>query len=509
MLKEEQTALRRFIDNCTDPQNVKRTVLDPQNVNPHSKLSKSVYWDDLSLVDGFGALVIFFATLDGLYPHEKFDLVTHQYILQIKDAIERGGLPEHSSLFSGTAGLCHALAFASKGRSRYLKILDVLESHLSSQILKKDIPAIDCTIQKGRPVNFKAYDLISGFSGVGLYYLKNKHNHASEQIIKELLRLSVAMSMPIRHHGHLVPGWICPGEFLHQAEDRQRHPLGILNMGLSHGVPGLLGWMSIALKAGIEVPGQIAAMKTIIEWLKSKITKSQGLQFFRPRISFEQQINHTPSVSDHLSNREAWCYGTPGVARTLYLAGRALNDQDTIDFATDAFVSIFGRPYEQWNLVGPTFCHGVAGTLVITHLMARDLKTEFLFSKVRELEKIVLSFYDSSAPFGFFDLDLCIPQQAEESVVGGVTFPQRSDLHSPVASWEMVTRSGSERGGASLPKPPSCGLFRYQDNTYCPLDKISLLTGATGTWLALLTTQLYRNGIHTPQWYYPFMIDYV
>ena len=451
MLKERQGALHRFIDICRDPQVAKRIVLDPKNVNEDSRFFKSVYWNDLSLVDGFAASIVFFSTLDSIYPEDQFDLVAHRYVLEIKGAIEKNGLPGHGSLFGGTAGLCYAFAFASKRRSRYLKILASLEEHLSHEILVTYIPQIDQSIKNGRPLNFKMYDIVSGFTGIGLYFLQNNVTKKSDDIIKQLLRLSVDITLPIRHHNRLVPGWICPAEFLHEKEDRRLNPLGILNMGLAHGVPGLLGFMSIALKEGIQVPGQTEAMKTIIEWLKSKITKHQDAQFFRPRITFEQQINNAASTSKSLSNREAWCYGTPGVARTLYLAGRALNDQDTISFAAKAFLSIFERPYEQWNLAGPTFCHGTAGLLLITHLMAKDLENSFLFSQVNELENIILNFYNESYPFGFRDLDLC------------------------------------------------------KDSSYCPLDKMSLLTGATGVWLSLLSTQLKD----VSKWYYSFMIDYV
>jgi lantibiotic biosynthesis protein len=97
--------------------------------------------------------------------------------------------------------------------------------------------------------------------------------------------------------------------------------------------------MSIALKAGIQVSGQIEAMKTIIQWLKSKITTYQEAQFFRARVTFEEEINKLPPSSKSLVNREAWCYGTPGVARTLYLAGKALNDPDTTVFGAKAFLT--------------------------------------------------------------------------------------------------------------------------------------------------------------------------
>ena len=134
----------------------------------------------------------------------------------------------------------------------------------------------------------------------------------------------------------------------------------------------------------------------------------------------------------------------------LYLAGKSLDSESTVRFSQEVFLSIFKRPYKDWNLAGPTFCHGFAGTLLITSLMAKDLQSDFLFEKEQELKKKILSFYDQKKPFGFCDFDL------------------------------------------------------IKNNTYHPLNKTSLLTGATGTWLTLLTLE--EQNIS--DWYYPFMVSY-
>jgi hypothetical protein len=83
--------------------------------------------------------------------------------------------------------------------------------------------------------------------------------------------------------------------------------------------------------------------------------------------------------------------------------------------------------------------------------MAKDLENSFLSSKAHELENRILNSYNEAYPFGFRDLDLC------------------------------------------------------KDGSYCPLDKSSLLTGATGVWLTLLSTK----STEPSKWYYPFMVDYV
>jgi hypothetical protein len=337
-----------------------------------------------------------------------------------------------------------------------------LEEILFTQLSEAYIPEIEANIRERKPTHFKLYDVIQGFTGIGLYLIQNNYTEKSQQLLHKLLQLAIKLTAPIEYCHHLVPGWICPAEFLRDPQDRLLNPSGILNMGLSHGVPGLLGFMTIALKAGIEIPGQREAMQTIIEWIKSKATSHENGLFFQARTTFEQQSQNIAPPLKHLSNREAWCYGTPGVARTLYLAGNALGDLDTVHFAAKAFRSIFERPHpqwklpgptfchSQWKLPGPTFCHGIAGLFLITHLMAKDLQSSFLFEKVKELEKTLFNFHNENHPFGFRDWDLC------------------------------------------------------KDGSYHPIDKVSLLTGATGVWLSWLSTQCET----LPKWHYPFMIDY-
>lgn len=443
--------MERFIETCTDPQLVKKVVNDPKNTHKNRKSSRFLHWYDLSLVDGFAAFVLFFTTLDHIYPEEKrFDLIAHRYILEIKDVIEKNGLPSDGSLYSGTAGLCYAIACASKQRTRYVKMLLTLETYLSKQLSKGYIPRIQNSLHSHEPIHFGLYDLIQGFTGIGLYLIQNNLTKETNQLIEKLLDLSVQITSPIKYHGYQVPGWICPSEFLPLKEEQSMHPIAIFNMGLSHGVPSLLGFMSVALKAGIEIPGQIGAMKAIIEWLKSNVTSDKNTYFFQAQVTFDEQITQTAPKSQNLSNREAWCYGTPGVSRTLYLAASALNDEDTMTFATKTFASIFKRPHKKWKLAGPTFCHGIAGLFLITYLMATDTQSDFLWDKVRDLEKILFQFYSQDTPFGFRDFDLC------------------------------------------------------KDGSYCPIDKASLLTGATGIWLSWLTTRCKL----IPKWYYPFMINY-
>src|SRR5207253_2631831 len=72
--------------------------------------------------------------------------------------------------------------------------------------------------------------------------------------------------------------------------------------------------------------------------------------------------------------RSAWCYGAPGVARALWLAGEALGERSHRELAVEAMAAVYRRPMATRRIDSPTFCHGVAGLLQITLRFLQDTK---------------------------------------------------------------------------------------------------------------------------------------
>ncbi|MFE5725042.1 lanthionine synthetase LanC family protein, partial [Streptomyces erythrochromogenes] len=62
--------------------------------------------------------------------------------------------------------------------------------------------------------------------------------------------------------------------------------------------------------------------------------------------------------------RDAWCYGTPGIARALALASTALGDPAYARLADLALTALAERPGTTWDTDGAGLCHGSAGVLV-------------------------------------------------------------------------------------------------------------------------------------------------
>ncbi len=159
-------------------------------------------------------------------------------------------------------------------------------------------------------------------------------------------------------------------------------------------------------------------MKTIVVWLQAKRRKTAGRLYWPASVSYEEEIHGYEESTK--KSKDGWCYGTPGVARSLYLAGEALQDSALKQYALDSFSSIFTSQVQDWEIPCPTFCHGISGLLMITQLMAKESHSTYLQEQIVSLRSLLLSHYSDRAPFGFKSLE---PREG-----GGYASIDRSDL---------------------------------------------------------------------------------
>lgn len=376
--------------NMSNPRTVKQyssseentVVIDGQHIIP---------WGDISLSHGYPGICILFGELDYMFPDDGWDHVGMTYLKEIKAYIEEHGIYS-TSTFSGLAGIGFAARSLSRDGTRYQnfikKINDELLKHLEVQLT---------VVQKeDYKLRMSDYDVIEGLSGVGRYLLFYKDQLQIRVALQEILKFLVSLTNDIEVEGESVPGWFIPSENLFLEHERQENPIGYFNCGLSHGIPGPLALLSVAYKEGVIVEGQKEAIEKIGSWLMSKVVISSQGKYFPTAISWEEQIQDTVYETP---SRDAWCYGTPGVARALYLAGEALDDSRFFYVANETFDSIFrNRTMEEWDIYSPTFCHGFSGLLQIAMLMNKEQHLD-------KLVDTVLSFYSNENVFGFQDLD--------------------------------------------------------------------------------------------------------
>jgi lantibiotic biosynthesis protein len=228
--------------------------------------------------------------------------------------------------------------------------------------------------------SWAGYDVISGPAGIGrilLAALAAGHVIAEPGLRAMLTTLTRMIASSVG-----IPGWLIPA----QAGQRARlHPSGEAATGLAHGVAGPLALLSIAHEVGYSVRGQLTAIRAAADWLLHWQVNS----CWAPAITGNELVSGIPDPMP--GRRDAWCYGTPGIARTLILAAHALGDQRLTLHGWASLRAMAARPV--WDVEGPTICHGYAGVI---QSAGRDLPA------LADLAaNAVSTCFDASAMYGF------------------------------------------------------------------------------------------------------------
>lgn len=399
-LEKSNNLLLEAAAKLKDPDVVKAYMLDPTHRNADPISPFFIPWNDLSLAGGYPGLLLLFSTMQnqGLIEEE----IAHRYVLKIKEAIETEGL-YHLSLFNGVSGICFALHQASNQGLRYQKMLQALHNVLLEKTEEFYLAPIKEAKDQAKPIPSYLYDVIQGVSSVGRYILEQLAVPGFYELAQDIASSLVLISKPSLIGGIEVPGWhLSPEDILNTYN--QVGEKGNFNLGLAHGIPGILAYLSISMLRGVFVEGQEEAIRRIALWVKEKSFIEKETIQWPNWVSFEEEVG---KIQKKETSRDAWCYGTPGISRALLLAGKALKDENLISFAKTAFRDVFRRTRQEWRIPGPMLCHGISGLLMITREMSLEEGCRDLSEEVKKLEQILLSFYRSESPFGFNDVEPC------------------------------------------------------------------------------------------------------
>jgi lantibiotic biosynthesis protein len=357
-------------------------------------------WDDLALANGIPGLCLLYGELDRQFPDEEWDLVGHQMLVALQQALSRQPV-DSPALWGGLAGVVMGVRALSRGGTRYRSMSTHLEAALAS-MTHQALPFIEAQLADGN-LRMTHYDAIQGVTGVGRTLLLLKDQPQMLALLEDVLKYLVRLTAPRERDGVEMPGWYIKREHLFRERDKQMYPNGNFNLGLSHGITGPMALMALALREGVEVPGQRETLRRIGEWLLAWKAEDEYGIVWPGLVSWEQFV--AGGMEDRLpSHQESWCYGAPGIARVLWFAGDVLGETGWKETAVEACRATNRRPEEQWAIISPTFCHGYSGVLHLTRVMHDESGLEELAALRDHALKKVMRAYDEDLPFGYADL---------------------------------------------------------------------------------------------------------
>ncbi|MEN8907956.1 MAG: lanthionine synthetase LanC family protein [Clostridiales bacterium] len=118
----------------------------------------------------------------------------------------------------------------------------LLTNSLNNYLFKQLDTLIDNIIYK-KNIEIFDYDLIEGLSGIANYllqYYKRDKSSKAEIYIRKILEYLVKLTKPVDYNGCNLPGWFIKNELLSNNIEKKYYKNGLLNLGLSHGIPGPL-----------------------------------------------------------------------------------------------------------------------------------------------------------------------------------------------------------------------------------------------------------------------------
>ncbi|WAS99595.1 lanthionine synthetase C family protein [Nannocystis poenicansa] len=339
------------------------------------------------LARGDVGLALFHGWMDACFPGESWDRVAHVHLTaaaQGTSALEFVPLGLHH----GASGLAFCTQFLARG-SRYQRMLASVESSLLPQIAAA---AELCQRRRGR-LHTSDFDIISGLSGMVGYLLCRTDDQPAREALIAVARALVALVGA----DDVGPLWRTLPDFMDETM-RAHFPGGNLNCGLAHGGPGLLAALALTFRAGVRVDGSAAAIRALSEWLLASRVEDAWGDSWPMAVPLLPGVPTTPC-------RNAWCYGSPGVARALWLAGEALEERTYCSAALEAMRAFCRRPAPARGVDSPTLCHGLAGLLQIVMRFAHDSGSEDLHAEVQRLFDQLVACHAPGSLLGFQNVE--------------------------------------------------------------------------------------------------------
>ncbi len=271
---------------------------------------------------------------------------------------------ESASLYVGAPAVAFALHAAARDTGRYTGALHALDSQIT-QLTRQRIQAAHARIDRRKRPRVGEFDLFYGLTGLGSYLLSREE---AAPILREVLTYLVRLTLPLDGDADQLPGWWT--DFDPSGSRTAEFPGGHGNLGMAHGVGGILSLLSIGARAGAVVDGHISAMKRICGWLDRWRQGTETSPWWPQWITLAEHRTGTVTQSGPL--RPSWCYGTPGLARAQQLAALALGDSGRQHLAERALIACLSDPDQLGRVREAGICHGAAGLLHTTHRVARD-----------------------------------------------------------------------------------------------------------------------------------------
>jgi lantibiotic modifying enzyme len=283
--------------------------------------------------DGAAGRALYYAYLGAAWPGRGYAEMVDRYLVRAIDALAETAMA--ARLYGGFVGIAWVAEhlrreFRGPGdEDSNLPVDEALQEYLGISPWTGD------------------YDLVGGLTGYGVYALERLPTSiAHENLARIVARLGEKAVIDAKGLAWLRTVDLMP------LERHAEHPGGYFDLGVAHGVPGVVAVLAGALAAGVTVATTRPLFERSLAWLMAKRGPSDA------ESTFATGLDSRPA-------RSAWCYGDPGIAGALFAATRAVGDAQGAAEALAIARHATTRSLERTGCIEAGLCHGAAGLALI------------------------------------------------------------------------------------------------------------------------------------------------
>lgn len=351
---------------------------------------KIIEENGISLGSGSSGIIILLNEINKVLNIDTRELI-HQYICYSEKYIYQNlGV---FSLYEGITGFNYAVSIINNNTGDYANLLLELD-----KLFIKGVNLFLDSINNFSNIikNDYEFDVINGMAGIGRYVLSRKNNNSEmRDLCYRIAEYLVKLTEDLVIDNKKIKGWGVYEKILDKKNNFIYTNNIEYNLGLAHGVPGVLATLSLFYTNGINVENQLISINEITNWLISTENKLED-NLWPYSIRLDDEYN-----KDY--KRIAWCYGNPSISVSLFLASKAVNNDNLLLKSREIFNNMFRYKYDFWSITSPMLCHGFGGILTI---MLRISESKILKEKYESLFKIIISNVNYSKDFCFNNNDI-------------------------------------------------------------------------------------------------------
>lgn len=306
----------------------------------HALRPSTIPITNVSLGDGAAGIALFYAYLAHVEDDEAHTAAALHYLNQAIGGVATA--PLSHSLYSGLAGIAWTIL------------------HLQGRFFEADPDAVDAVIDETLLAAVSQapwpydYDLISGLLGLGVYFVERLPAPSAVAGLTHLVeRLrEQAITLPDGITWWTDPRWL-------SAEGRTQLPAGCYDLGVAHGVAGVIALLSQLCALDCAAAQARPLLDGAVAWLLAQQLPATAPSRFPTWV--QPDGTRPPS-------RFAWCYGDLGIAVALLRAARLVNEPAWEAAARQLAWATAQRAQAQEDVQDTGLCHGFAS---IAHLFNR------------------------------------------------------------------------------------------------------------------------------------------